>query len=560
MVSELVVRGGIVVDGTGRPPYAADVRVVDGVIVQIAPDLRGAKELDAGGCFVVPGFVDLHTHYDPQVLWDPWLSPSSAVGVTSVVAGNCGFSIAPCRPADRGVLMRTFENVEDMRCSTLEAGIDWAFETYPDYLARVFDGGTAVNFGGYVGHTALRMWAMGDDAWERPATEDELQVMRRTLRDALDAGAVGFSTDRSPFHRGDGGRSVPSAIASQEEVESLMHVCSEAGRGTVHCAPGEDFAWLYDIQPRLGRPVTWSAILAYPPDAKSKAHWADKLGVHAAGIAAGAAVRPQVTCRPVTMSFTLADPTVYASVPAFAEVLATPPPLRVNRYRDAAWRDLARAQLRSGAHVDPRFETMHVGECADAALVGRSLTDLARERGGHPFDVMCDIAVHDDPQARFVVTFANDDEEAVRALLLAEGCVLGLSDAGAHSGQLCDAAMPVDYLAGWVRDRELVPVEAGVRRVTGELADLLELPARGYVKEGCFADLVILDWERLGRGPTRRVRDLPGGEDRLVTDQPTGVVHVVVNGVPIREGEQMLHGLDRLPGSAITAPPANARR
>jgi N-acyl-D-aspartate/D-glutamate deacylase len=208
--------------------------------------------------------------------------------------------------------------------------------------------------------------------------------------------------------------------------------------------------------------------------------------------------------------------------------------------------------MSSGAHVDVRFDTMVVAETRDAALAGRGVTDLASERGVDPFDVMCDVALADDLTTRFVVTFANDDPDAVRALLVEEGCVLGLSDAGAHAGQMCDAAMPTEFLSAWVRDREIMPLEAGIRRLTGDLADLIGLPGRGYLAPGFFGDLVVLDWDRLDPGPVRRVQDLPGNGDRLITDRPEGVVHVVVNGEPIRRDERQLP-LDRLPGGLLTA-------
>jgi N-acyl-D-aspartate/D-glutamate deacylase len=558
-VTERIIRGGSVVDGSGRPPVRADVRIRDGVFVEVGDVGRGDDEIDASGCLVAPGFLDLHTHYDPQVLWDPWLTPSSHQGVTGVVAGNCGFSIAPCRPESRGSLLRTLDKVEDMRVPTLEAGVDWSFETYAEYLARVGRTGTAINFSGYIGHTPLRMWAMGEAAWERPATDAELQAMRGQIHDALAAGAVGFSTDRSPFHRGDGGRVVPSAVAPQDEVEALMAACATAGRGIVHCAPGENFHWLYDFQPRLGRPVTWSAILAYPRDAKSKAYWADKIAAHRAGTAAGADVHPQVTCRPLTFHFTMAEPTVFAMVPAFGDVLAGDHARRAALFADAAWRDRARAEIHGGGHVDARFETFAIAESRNTGLEGRSVLELARERGVDPFDVVCDMALDDDLSTRFAVTFANDDVAAVGSLLTTEGCVLGLSDAGAHTGQICDAAMPTDYLAHWVRDRANAPVESGVRRLTGELADLLELPARGYLAPGYWGDVVVIDWERLSPGPTRRITDLPGGGDRLVTDRPTGLVHVLVNGTPIRRDEAPVADVGPLPGRLLGAvPPGGA--
>lgn len=560
-MAELVIRGGTVVDGTAAPPRVADVLVRDGVVVEVGPDAgrdaTHADVLDASGCLVAPGFLDIHTHYDPQALWDRWLTPSSHQGVTGVVAGNCGFSIAPCDAAGRGPLLRTLDKVEDMRLATLEAGVDWSFETYPEYLRRVLDAGPAINFTGYVGHTALRIWAMGDGAWERPATPEELHRMRAQLAAGLAAGAAGFSTDRSPFHRGDGGRVVPSAVAPRDEVEALMRVCGEEGRGIVHCAPGEDFHWLYDVQPTIGRPVTWSAILAYPRDATSKAYWGDKLEAHRAGLARGADVHPQVTCRPISFRFTMADPTVFAMVPAFAEVLAADHEGRVRCYRDPEWRTRARDEIHNGGFIDARFDTFTVAETRDARLVDAPITKLAVERGIDPFDVVLDVALADDLATRFLVTFANDDEAALRSLLTAEGCVLGLSDAGAHSGQMCDAPMPVDFLAHWVRDREITTVEHGIRRLTGELADLLGLPARGYVAPGFFADIVVLDWERLAPGPTRRIGDMPAGGDRLVADRPSGIPHIVVNGTPIRRDGVTCTELDRLPGGLLGATPAS---
>jgi N-acyl-D-aspartate/D-glutamate deacylase len=554
-MTELVIRGGTVVDGTGAPARVADVLVRDGVIAAVGEGLTAAETIDASGCLVVPGFLDIHTHYDAHVLWDPWLTPSSQQGVTGVVAGNCGFSIAPCGPGERASLLRTLDKVEDMRLATLEAGVDWSFETYADYLARTAGRGTAINFSGYIGHTPLRLWAMGEAAWERDATDDELARMRAQVADALAAGAVGFSTDRGPFHRGDGGRIVPSAVAPQSEVESLMRVCAEEGRGIVHCSPGENFHWIYDFQLSLGRPVTWSAILAYPRDATSKAWWADKLEAHRAGLARGADVHPQVTCRPITFRFTMADPTVFAMVPAFGPVLAADHEGRVRAYRDPEWRARARDEIHNGGYIDARFDTFAIAESRDASLVDVPVTKLAAERGCDPFDVVVDVALADDLSTRFLVTFANDDEEALHSLLTAEGCVLGLSDAGAHAGQICDAPMPVDFLAHWVRDRSLMPLERGVRRLTGELADLLGLPARGYVAPGFFADLAVLDWARLSPGPTQRVRDLPADGDRLVADRPEGIRHVLVNGTPVRRDERMLDDLPHLPGNLLGAVP-----
>src|SRR5690242_1806623 len=289
-----VIRGGLVVDGTGAPAVRADVGVDGGRITEIGPDLEGEDVLDADGCLVAPGFIDVHTHYDAQVLWDPLLSPSSQLGVTSVVAGNCGFSLAPCPADQRESIVATFCNVEDMRPETLHAGITWDFSTYGEYLATLDTRGLGINFGGYVGHTAVRQFVMGDAAFDRIATPDELDRMATVVRDSVAAGALGFSSDRSPFHRGDRGRTVPSAIADPAEIARLWRAVDEAGRGLIHVAPGEDFTWVYYLATTVSRPVTWSAILAYPPGTGSKAPWSSKVDYHRAHASPSARVHPQV--------------------------------------------------------------------------------------------------------------------------------------------------------------------------------------------------------------------------------------------------------------------------
>ncbi len=547
---EVTIRGGFVVDGSGREPRRADVGIDGGCISAIAPDLPGRDVIDAGGCVVAPGFIDLHTHYDPQVLWDPMLTPSSQLGVTSVVAGNCGFSIAPCPPALRDSMIATLVNVEDMRSATLHAGIDWSFESYGEYLASVGARGTAINFGGYVGHTAVRLSVMGDDAYERQARPDEITEMASVVAQSIASGALGFSSDRSPFHRGDGGRPVPSAVATVEEVAALWRAADASGAGLIHVAPGETFEWVYELQRTIHTPVTWSAILAYPSDAVSKAPWSMKLDRHRAGTAAGSDVHPQVTCRPVTFQLSMADPSSLYMVPAFGALSGLDRAGRVGLYRSETWRRQASAELDSGKHVDMRWDLCIVGETTDPGLAGRTVAALARERGVHPLDCALDIALADELSTRFTINFANDDPAAVAALLQEPGCVLGLSDAGAHIGQICDAVMPLDFLAHWVRDRDLMSAAAGIRRLTGELADLTGLHGRGYLTEGAAADVVVLDWEALDPGPTRRIVDFPAGGDRLVADAPRGLRHILVNGTPIRRDDEPVSPAPR-PGQLL---------
>ena len=264
MSADLVIRGGTVVDGTGAAGRRADVAVTDGQISEIGDRLDGRRELDASGQIVSPGFIDIHSHYDAQVFWDPALTPSSFHGVTSVVAGNCGFSIAPCRPEHRALLARTLQHVEDMDLATLEAGIPWDFETFPQYLDSVARHGTALNYGVYVGHTAVRLWVMGEEGYERELpTDAELAQMQAVVRDAMQAGAMGFATSSSATHNGDEGRPVPSRLAGRAELEALLEPLHDLNKGVAALLPGEKIkhADVHEIQQRLGRPLTWTALL-----------------------------------------------------------------------------------------------------------------------------------------------------------------------------------------------------------------------------------------------------------------------------------------------------------
>jgi N-acyl-D-amino-acid deacylase len=553
---EIAIRGGLFIDGTGAPGRRLDVGIANGKIAELAPTVRGAREIDASGRIVAPGFIDIHTHYDPQVLWDPALTPSSWQGVTSVVAGNCGYSIAPTREAGRGSLMRTLDKVEDMRLETLEAGIAWDFESYGEYLARVERAGVAINFGGYVGHTPVRAYVLGDDAYERKATDAEIARMKQVVAESIRGGALGFSSDRAGFHIGDGGRPVPSVMSSQEEVEALASVAGEIGLGIVHIAAGEEFDWIYAFQKKLGRRLNWSAILTYPASWTSRAPYQEKLARHLDARRAGADVWAQVTCRPIVQQIVMREPTSFYQMPAFAELAALPHADRPKLYADRAWRARVSEQFDSRKWIDPGWPTVTISESkAHPELVGRSVQSLADARGVSPFDVVADVSLADDLLTRFEIVFANDDVEGVGRLLTSEGCILGLSDAGAHVGQICDAVMPTDFLGRWVRDRGIMSIERGIQKLTGEIGHVLNLD-RGVLRVGAPADVVVLDWEKVAPGPIRRVADMPAGGDRLIADQPGGIDAVLVNGVPIRsEGRSVLETLPRLPGHVLRPAP-----
>ena len=544
MPAEIVIRGGTVVDGSGSPGRAADIAIAGGVITEIGPNLRGERELDASGCVVAPGFIDIHTHYDAQVFWDPALRPSSYHGVTTVVAGNCGFAIAPTRAEHHDVIVHTLENVEDMDPATLSAGIVWDFETFPEYLESVRRRGTQLNFTAYIGHSAVRLYAMGDAAYERAATADEVERMCALVREGIEAGAAGFSTSYSFAHRGVEGKPVPSRFAENDENQALFRAAGETGKGVVLMTPGQvTYADMYEWQPSVGRPFM------YPLFAAPGGRHLEPLELHERGLARGVNVWPQVTPRPLTMQFTMADAYSLNTGEVFGELLKVSRPVRLAAYRDPAWRALAAADLEH-SRMKPRWETFEVSESERfPELVGRRVTDLARERGCAPLDVMCELAVGEDLGTRFRAYIANDDVDEVGKLLTQEHVVLGLSDAGAHVDQLCDAPLPTDLLGTWVRQRQVMPLEQAVRKLTGEPADIFGFVRRGYLREGNWADVCVFEPGDVGTGPLRRVRDFPADGERLTAEEPTGVRHVLVNGTPIRIDGGQLDPATNRPGS-----------
>jgi len=558
MNAELVIRGGTLVDGTGAPGVRADLAIAGGRVVEIGQNLRGDRTLDAGGHVVAPGFVDIHTHYDAQVFWDPALTPSCHHGVTTVVAGNCGFSLAPTRPGHRELIARTLENVEDMNAASLAAGVPWDFTDFPEYLASVERRGVGLNFAAYIGHTALRLFAMGDDAYERAATPEEIARMQAILREALRSGAAGFATSFAITHRGVDGKPVPSRFAERAELEALLTVMKEEQRGAFSLAPGEQctFADLYELQPRTGVPFTYGALLTFPGGFHKSL-----VDLNNSGWARGAEVWPQVTPRPLTFAMTLSEPFVLNTNPEFAALMGKPLALRRAAYADAGFRARALQGWEAQRVLVPRFETFVIDESpARPELVGRRLAELAAERRTRPFDALLDLALGEPELAlRVRAVIANDETSEVGALLSDPRCVLGLSDAGAHVGQLCDAPQATDFLGNWVRERSLMPIEDAVRRLTSVQADLIGLEGRGRLRRGAWADVAVFDPATVSPGPVRRVRDFPANAERLTADAPTGMRHVLVNGTPVRVEGAHVRG-DAKPGRVVRPVPRSEVR
>jgi len=532
MPVDLVIRGGTIVDGTGQPGFRGDVAVEGERIVAISDHVDGRTTLEAEGCVVAPGFIDIHTHYDAQVFWDPGLTPSCWHGVTTVVAGNCGFSLAPLRRAHRDLMIETLQNVEDMLPDTLRAGVQWdAFETFGEYLDAVEDRGVRINFGGFVGHTAVRLYVLGEEASERAATASELEAMRSVVADAIGAGALGFATSSSASHKGPAGRPVASRLGDLTELLSLVEPLREANRGVIEMLPGErvQIPDVYVVQRESRRPVTWTPMLVMPGFPHE-----EYLRANDKARRAGQNVWAQTAVRPTVFQENLKNPFTLTRLPALAQLTGASDEHRATMYGDPQWRSKLHQDLEQAVRpIDWDLTTISLSP-RHPEYVGHSLKAVAEQRSSAPLDAMLDVALEDGLDTRFAVPIANYDPVAVAPLLTAEGVLLGLGDGGAHVSQLCDSCFPTTLLGTWCRDRRAISLEQAVHKLTGEPADFLGLRERGRIAMGQAADICVFDPTTVDSGPLTRVRDFPGDGERLVAAESAGIRHVLVNGTPIR--------------------------
>jgi len=551
----IVLTGGTIVDGTGRPGFRADLAIRGERIVAIGENLTGDTMIDVSGLVVAPGFIDIHTHYDAQVFWDPAMTPSCFHGVTTVVAGNCGFSIAPTRASDRDLIAHTMEKVEDMDPDTLKTGIPWDFESFPEYLDSIRKRGTVLNYAAYIGHTPLRLFVMGAEAVGREATDEEIDEMAGLVGQAMEAGAAGFASSFAVTHRGADGQPIPSRWAGRREIEALCKAVGDSGRGVIGVNGGDNLslADCYELQPRVGAPITFTALLTTAQGFHLKA-----VETHRAGIETGADVWPQVSCRPLAFSQTMVEPFTLNTNPVFAELMPKSLDERRAAYSDPDWRQRVRTAWDNKQGLIPRWDSYEVMEStASPELIGQRISVIAERLGTDPFDTLLDLALLEhDLQLRFKAMVANDDEAGVEKLLQVDRTTLGLSDAGAHVGQLCDAVAATDLLGKWVRDKRVLTLETAIHKLTKVQADLFSFTDRGELRAGAFADVVVFDPTTVGPGPVRRVRDFPANGERLTADQPTGMVHTFVNGQAIvRDGNLVESALTDRPGHLVSPAP-----
>ncbi len=547
-----VIAGGTVFDGTGAAGVPADIAVRDGRIVAIATPGSltedAAITTDASGKFVAPGFIDPHTHYDAQLLWDPTASPSSVHGVTTIIGGNCGFTLAPLIPGDADYLRKMMAKVEGMPLAALEHGTDWSWETFADYLARL-DGAISVNAGFLVGHCAIRRYVMGTDAVGEAATPEQVDAMRTELAVAIRAGALGFSFTNSTSHSDGEGEPVASRWATPDE---LLALCAETGRheGTTleGIVPGcldrfadDEIELLGLMSAAANRPMNWNVLTV---DAREPERVPRQMQAFDRAAELGGRVVALTMPVQVPMNMSLLTFCGLWLLPGWQSILGVPVPERIERLLDADTRiRLLENSQSPQAGVFRRLADWAdyvVGDTysvANAGLKGRTVRDIANERGTSSFGTFLDISIADDLRTVWWPTPQDDDAESwrMRAELWNDPrAMIGGSDAGAHLDRMCGAPYPTRFIADCLRGRKLVPVEQAIRMMTSAPASLFGLRDRGVLREGAFADIVVFDPATVGSEEATLVADLPGESARL-TAGSFGVDRVLVNGVAIVE-------------------------
>ena len=541
-MNDLLIKGARLADGTGAALVHTNVAVKDGLIAAIGEDAGGAREVvDADGLVLCPGIVDVHTHYDAQLTWEAQATPSPALGVTTIVAGNCGFGLAPCPPSAREQMARNLAEVEGMSLKALRTGIKWEFETFPEYLEMLRRQGCFPNVGVFIGHSAVRTAVMGEEASARAATADEVETMRSFVSGAMDAGAIGFATSTSINHSGAGGVPMPSRLAEDSEMRTLVGVLGEKGRGVfqITVGPNTTVSYLEALSAETGRPVFMTAALhnaTFPDRAIGMLHDS------AAAQARGHGVWSQVSCQPLSMDFGMEAAFPLQSLDAWDRVANAEPDEFMAAIRDPAFRDKFRAELEApqrGKLFYGDWQTVEVAMATNPenrSLEGRTIREIAVERGADPVDVFFDLAGEEHLSTVFNAKLLNADEDAVEELLKHDAGLVSLSDAGAHLKYLCDAGYGLHLLGYWVRERGTFGLADAVRRVTSLPARLYGIEGRGVIAPGAHADLLLFDPSNVGRGPVKRVNDLPGGESRLIREGE-GVHGVWINGVKVHDGK-----------------------
>jgi N-acyl-D-amino-acid deacylase len=551
---DLVIKDGTIVDGSGRAAFSGDVAIDGDRIVSIGEvDGTARRTIDAEGRVVAPGFVDIHTHLDAQIGWDPCATSSCWHGVTSVVLGNCGVTFAPCRPADRSWLAELMESVEDIPAGSILAGLSWDWESYGDYLREIDRLPKGVNVGGMVGHCAIRQYAMGERGLaEEPASPDDIALMAGLVDDAIGAGALGFSTSRTLLHRVPDGRPVPGTWATPDELYAIADALGKHGRGVFEAAPrfeqpGTDYEntraevhWMAEINRRTGRPVTFGLAQSdLGPDLYRRI--LDFVDVEASR---GGVINPQTTARGIALLFGIVHRTFFDRAPAWQALKDLDLAGRLAALDDPDRRAVLVEEAKQ--HMPPLdFDGVFVlsgNEANYAYSDADSLGAQARAAGEHVAETFVRITRETRGRALFNFPFLNQRMDAVEDLLTHPSVVIGLGDSGAHVGLIMDAGLPTWFLLHWVRDREVFTIEEGIRRLTSDTATLFGVAGRGVLAPGAYADLNVFDLDALSLPLPEYVHDFPEGAGRYV-QHSRGYDATVVNGEVFVEGGQLTGAL-----------------
>jgi N-acyl-D-amino-acid deacylase len=535
MAYDLLIKGGRIYDGSGMPSYVGDVAVSAGRIVEIGRVREGANHtINADGLAVSPGFIDHHTHMDAQILWDPYATCEPQHGVTSIVMGNCGLALAPARPSDHDALVKSFVRVEAIPRSVLEQGVPWGWHTYGDYLDAL-EGKIGINVGGLVGHIAVRQHAMGEESVERAATPKELDQMKQLVRDAMESGALGFSTNRNSRHMREDGKPVGSRLATDEELFALCDVVGELNSGVIQTILGlnkiEHFEFYGKLARLTGRPIIWQALQHRWAEPNL---WREQLDAVAPIFGAGYQVYGITNTVPLVRRFALKNAQVFDEFPTWKALMFLPEEVRREAFKDPETRKKMRAEL-----AEPRITTFHrrwdivrvdkVMKPENQKYVGKNIEEMARMRGQDPLDAFLDLSLDEDLGTVFWNCNNSGDPVAVGEILRSPHVLIGTSDAGAHVQFGADFGYGTTLLGLWVRERGVLTLEHAIYKLTFHVASIYGLDGRGLIRPGYAADFAIFDRDRVGSHEPEWASDYPGGVRRLV-QRSEGVQFTIVNG------------------------------
>ena len=543
-----MIKNGTVVDGTGRQAFRGDVAIRGGKIVDAKSAKPGSRVIDAEGKVVAPGFVDVHTHYDAQLMWDPLCSCSPWHGVTTVVMGNCGFTLAPVHPKDRENIIGMFARVEGMSHNALRLGLDWRWQTFSEFLRRIQEQKLGINVATMVGHSTIRRFVMGDAASHRQAEADEVQQMKALVREAIAAGAFGFTTSLSATHYGWDGAPGPSRLATNEEVIELASALSGFGVGsteiiTKSAVRGKEFTQedqelMMTLARRTGRPVNWNEL---QQNYDRPGVWRTQIEFMERAAKLGAPVYAIARCQRLDRMFNLRIPQTFDRWPTWLEGISKPREEEMKLLRDPQVRAAMKSEADAAEARTPDYRKLErvilnkskTGKHAQDEK--KTLAEISKATGKHIVDVLIDLSLDENLETEFAyIGMANGDEEAVAQIVTSPYALAGISDAGAHTDRLSGSYFSTYMLTHWVRDTGTVTLEDGVRRLTSMPASVYGIRDRGILREGLAGDVVIFDMQKLNWLPAERFKDFPGGEERL-GNRAEGYEHLIVDGETVFE-------------------------